>query len=61
MIPEPHMNTISRRGMLKRSLLAAAATEIARSQASADETSPDPITLARRRLRSIMPTRASGG
>jgi hypothetical protein len=57
MIPESSMDKISRRTMLQRSVLAAAATELACSRACADETSPDAITLARRRLRSIMPTR----
>src|SRR5687767_1792527 len=51
------MDKISRRGMLKSSLLAAAATELVSSRASADETAHDPSTMARRRLHSIMPTR----
>ena len=51
------MDSINRREMLTRSLLAAATAPMMRSLARADDISADVTKLARRRLRSIMPTR----
>src|SRR5262245_25654695 len=51
------MDMISRRGLLQNSLLALAATGVARARAIAEESSQDLTALARRHLRSIMPSR----
>jgi hypothetical protein len=51
------LDTISRRGMLQRSLGAWVTTALARGRAGAEESSPDVVALARQRLRSVMPSR----
>jgi hypothetical protein len=61
MTSDSAVHTISRRAMLKCSLLAAAATPFARSPATADEISLEATALARRHLRSIMPSREQVG